>query len=47
MYPKSIIIDLYLGDDKYGSDYSNERPFKSLKEINKIMSSDFIELKEE
>lgn len=38
---------LYLGDDKYGSDYSNERPFKSLKEINKIMSSDFIELKEE
>lgn len=38
---------LYLGDDKYGSDYSNERPFKSLKEINEIMSSDFIELKEE
>lgn len=38
---------LYLGDGKYGSDYSNERPFKSLKEINKIMSSDFIELKEE
>ena len=38
---------LYLGDDKYGSDCSNERPFKSLKEINKIMSPYFIELKEE
>ena len=38
---------LYCGDKKFGSNYHDTIPFKSLDEINKIMFHDFIELKED